>query len=110
MTANEFRKLALDIPQVTELEHVGHPDFRFGGKVFASLGSPDADWGMVKLKPEGQRMFVEKSPGVFKPCTGAWGKRGYTNVHLASATKTLLLAAFVSATKNIASNAKKEKA
>ncbi len=109
MTANEFRKLALDIPQVTELEHVGHPDFRFGGKVFASLGSPDADWGMVKLKREDQGAFIEKSPDVFKPCTGAWGKRGYTNVHLASATKTVLMAAFAAATKNIASDAKKKK-
>ncbi len=109
MTAYEFRKLALNIPQATELAHVGHPDFRFAGKVFASLGSPDADWGMVKLKPEDQGAFVEKAPGVFMPCAGAWGKRGYTNVHLASVTKILLMAAFAAATKNIASDAKKKK-
>ncbi len=109
MTADEFRKLALNIPQATESAHVGHPDFRFAGKVFASLDSPDADWGMVKLKPENQLAFIEKAPSVFKPCTVAWGKRGYTNVHLASATKTVLLSAFATATKNITSDAKNRK-
>ncbi|MGH7945685.1 MAG: hypothetical protein ACREH8_11220, partial [Opitutaceae bacterium] len=90
VTAEEFRKMALGIPQAIESAHVGHPDFRIAGKVFASLGAPDASWGMVKLTPREQLLFIEKAPGVFKPCNGAWGERGYTNVRLASATKSML--------------------
>ena len=32
-----------------------HPDFRVAGKIFASLGVPDKNWGMVKLTPEQQK-------------------------------------------------------
>ena len=32
---------------------MGHPDFRVGGKIFATLG-PEGDWGMVKVGPDEQ--------------------------------------------------------
>ena len=35
MTADDFRKKALEIPDAFESAHVGHPDFRIAGKVFA---------------------------------------------------------------------------
>jgi hypothetical protein len=54
---------------------MSHPDFRVGGKIFASLGYPDDKHGMVKLTPEQQRTFQHKAPGVFQPCAGAWGKQ-----------------------------------
>ena len=107
MTAEEFREMALGISQACESAHVGHPDFRVGGKIFASLGAPDANWGMVKLMPEEQRAFMAKSPGVFTPCHGAWGKRGYTNVRLASATGTGLRPALEAAAKNVVARARK---
>jgi hypothetical protein len=107
VTADEFRKMALHIPQACEAAHVGHPDFRLGGKVFASLGAPDANWGMVKLTPEEQRVFMAKAPDVFTPCNGAWGKRGYTSVRLASATKTVLRPALEAAAKNVVARVKK---
>ena len=74
MTIDEFRKMALGIPTAVERSHMNHPDFRVAGKIFASLGVPDASWGMVKLTPEQQRAFIEKGPEVFKPCSGAWGR------------------------------------
>ena len=37
VTANEFRKLALHFPEASEAAHMGHPDFRVGGKIFAIL-------------------------------------------------------------------------
>ena|SRR5438105_5048079 len=103
MTANEFRKLALEIPTAVERSHMNHPDFRVAGKIFASLGVPDQNWGMVKLTPEQQRTFIEKAPEIFKPCSGAWGRQGYTNVYLASATASIVRAALDVAAKNIAS-------
>jgi hypothetical protein len=47
MTANEFRRLALSLPKVAEAAHMGHPDFRVAGKIFATLGYPQSGWGVV---------------------------------------------------------------
>ena len=66
--------MALEIPTAVEQSHMNHPDFRVAGKIFASLGVPDENWGMVKLTPEQQRTFIEKAPEVFKPSSGAWGR------------------------------------
>jgi hypothetical protein len=109
MTIDEFRKMAPEIPASVELSHMNHPDFRVAGKVFASLGVPDESWGMVKLTPEQQRRFIEKAPEILKPCSGAWGQQGYTNVHLASAKASIVRAALDAAAKNVAAHAKKKK-
>ena len=107
MTINEFRKMALEIPKAVEQSHMNHPDFRIAGKIFASLSAPDANWGMVKLTPEQQRGFIEKAPEVFRPCSGAWGRAGATNVYLTCAKANLVRAALDAAAKNVASRAKK---
>ena len=72
MTADDFRKMAQEIPGAVEQSHMDHPDFRLYGKIFASLGAPDDDWGMVKLTPAQQRAFLKQAPRMFKPCNGAW--------------------------------------
>ncbi len=109
MTIDEFRKMALKIPGAVELSHMNHPDFRVGGKIFASLGVPDKNWGMVKLTPEQQRTFIEKAPQIFKPSSGSWGRQGYTNVYLASAKASTLRVALVAAAKNVANRKKKKR-
>jgi hypothetical protein len=109
MTTDEFRKLALEIPTSVERSHMNHPDFRIAGKIFASLGVPNASWGMVKLTPEQQHTFVEKAPKVFKPCSGAWGRQGYTNVYLPAAKAKIVRAALDAAAKNIAARPKKNR-
>jgi YjbR len=108
MTADEFRKLALDIPVAVERSHMHHPDFRVAGKIFASLGVPNKDWGMVKLTPEQQRTFIEKAPEIFKPASGAWGRQGYTNVYLPAAKATMVRAALDAAAKNVGSKKKQK--
>jgi YjbR len=108
MTSDEFRNMALEIPAAVERSHMNHPDFRVAGKIFASLGVPDGNWGMVKLTPEQQRAFIRKAPSDFKPCSGAWGRQGYTNVYLASAKASIVCAALAAAAKNVASRAKKK--
>jgi YjbR protein len=107
MTTDEFRKMALEILTAVERSHMNHPDFRVAGKIFASLGAPDENWGMVKLTPEQQRAFMEKEPEIFKPCSGAWGRHGYTNIYLASAKTSLVRAALDSAAKNVARHPRK---
>ena len=91
MSAGAFRKIALGFDGAVEKAHGGHPDFRTPkGKVFASLGYPGKEWGVVKLTPEQQQMLVGAEPGVFEPVNGTWGLRGNTKVKLSEAdTKTL---------------------
>jgi hypothetical protein len=101
MTADEFRRLALSLPEASEAEHMGHPDFRVGGKIFATLG-PDGDWGMVKLPPNEQASFVRAEPDVFQPFAGAWGRRGSTKVCLAAAQDVTVRHALVAAWRNVA--------
>jgi hypothetical protein len=102
MTIDHFRRMALEIPTAVEQSHMNHPDFRIAGRIFASLGVPDENWGMIKLTPEQQRTFIEKTPEVFKPSSGAWGRQGYTNVYLPAATATIVRAALDAAAKNVA--------
>jgi hypothetical protein len=109
MTSDEFRKMALEIPEAVERSHMNHPDFRVAGKIFASLGVPDENWGMVKLTPEQQRTFIEKAREVFRLSSGAWGRQGYTNVYLASAKANIVRTALNVAAKNIASRVKKNR-
>ena len=87
MTPAQFREIALALPDAEEQCHMDHPDFRVGGRIFASLGYPDAAWGMVKLFPAQQSAYVTADPKTFVPVKGAWGKKGYTNVLLKSASK-----------------------
>ncbi len=101
MTAKEFRKLALGLPEAVEASHMGHPDFRVGGKIFATLG-PNEDWGMVKLPPEEQARLMQLEPDVFKPASGAWGRAGSTIIQLAGADKTTIGEALTVAWRNTA--------
>src|SRR5436305_10745698 len=90
MTAREFRKIALSLPETAERAHMRHPDFRVSGKIFATLGYPDKTRGMVKLSPEDQHYFSKDHPETFVPVKGAWGKRGATSVVLKLAKKDVL--------------------
>jgi hypothetical protein len=102
MSARRFRRLALALPGVVEASHMGKPDFRVGKRIFATLGHPDAAWGMVKLTPDEQQVVVEAAPRIFRPVPGGWGKGGATNVHLASADDASLASALAMAWKRIA--------
>lgn len=84
MTAAQFRRLALGLPEVVERSHQAHPDFRVRNKIFATLGYPDARFGMVKLTPEQQSEALRGAPDVFRPAAGAWGRAGSTIVLLSA--------------------------
>jgi hypothetical protein len=79
-----------------------HPDFRIGGKIFATLGYPDAKCGMVKLQPEQQNSLSRTYPNAFVPVNGGWGKRGATQIHLENIDEATLRYALTTAYKNIA--------
>jgi hypothetical protein len=88
MTANEFRRMALSLPEAIEAVHMGHPDFRVGGKIFATLGYPGREFAMVQLTPEQQELFLRTESKTFRPVPGGWGRKGSTHVLLKTAKKT----------------------
>lgn len=110
MTIAQFRRIALSMPEAVEGSHMGHPDFRVKGKIFATLFPvDDQTMGMVKLKPLQQRQFVKANPGVFTPFKGGWGRQGATQVRLAGATSATLRNAMITAWRNTAPKALVEK-
>ena len=100
MTAEEFRRIALSFPDSEESSHHGHADFRVHGKVFATLGYPDAGWAMVKLTPAQQARFVDGHSDCIQCVKGAWGRRGATNLNLFASTAPLARRCLVLAHRN----------
>jgi hypothetical protein len=99
LRAEDFRRIAMGMKDVIEGAHMGHPDFRVNGRIFATL-HPDLQWGMVKLTPEQQRRFVEDLPEAFVPEKGAWGLQGCTAVRLDSIDEETLGEAMTIAWRN----------
>ena len=83
-SADDFRRIALSFPGAEEKAHMGHPDFRVGGKIFATLHGAATGTGMVALLPEQQELAMDAEPDAFKPAAGAWGRGGSTLVVLAA--------------------------
>ena len=73
--------MALALDGVIESAHMGHPDFRVNGRIFATLKA-DNQHGMVVLTPSEQGTFIQSYPDAFSPETGAWGRAGCTRVAL----------------------------
>jgi len=87
MTAEDFRRIALSFDGAEESSHMGAPDFRVGGHIFATLASQDAGFGNLKLTPELQQLLIAESPDVFLPIKGGWGRMGMTHIRLDEASE-----------------------
>jgi len=107
MKVQDFRRIALSFEGAEESSHMGSPDFRVGGRIFATLAAQHLGYGNVKLTPEQQAAFVEEMPGVFLPVGGGWGRTGMTHVRLAGASEDVLRGALQTAWKlRVDTNAK----
>jgi hypothetical protein len=107
MTVDDFRRLALALPEATEAAHMAHPDFRVRNKIFATLW-PEEGRGVVMLTPEQQKVVVELKPTVFTPVPGGWGRRGSTNVSLTAADEMSLTSVLLMAWRNKAPASRKK--
>ena len=96
MTAAQFRRLSLSLPEAIESSHMNHPDFRIAGKIFATL-SPGEEYGVVMLSPAEQKEFVEIAPASFSPVKGGWGRSGSTRVDLDTVETATLRKALIAA-------------
>jgi hypothetical protein len=99
VNADDFRRIALSLAGAKEGSHMGAPDFRVGGRIFATLASQSQGYGNLMLTPEQQAAFVEELPEVFVPIAGGWGRMGMTHVRLAVANEDLLAGALRAAWK-----------
>jgi hypothetical protein len=95
----DFRRLALALEGAEEASHMGSPDFRVGGRIFATLASQQQGYGNLMLSPEQQATFVAEQPDVFLPVPGGWGRMGATHIRLAAATEEVLAGALHTAWK-----------
>ena len=93
MNAADFRRIALSLEGVEEGSHAGLPDFRIGGRRFASLASQANGYGNLMLSPEQQTAFVNEAPEVFVPIAGGFGRMGHTHIRLAAANEDVLAGA-----------------
>jgi hypothetical protein len=99
MTAEDFRRIALNMEGAEEGSHVGSPDFRVGGRIFATLASQSQGYGNLMLNLEQQAAFVEELPEVFLPIPGGWGRMGATHIRLAETSEDVLTGALRTAWK-----------
>jgi hypothetical protein len=106
MRGHDFRRIALGMDGAFEGAHMGHPDFRAHGRIFATLNAEET-FGVVMLTPEQQRTFLLEHPDMFSPGPGAWGRSGSTRVHLDLADEDTIGQAVTLAWQNSAARAKK---
>jgi hypothetical protein len=99
MTVADLRRIALSFEGAEESSHMGSPDFRVGGYIFATLASQDQGYGNLNLTPGLQKDLIEEWPDIFLPIPGGWGRMGVTHIRLASATEETLTIALRTAWK-----------
>ena len=110
MNIADFRRIALSLEGAEEGSHMGSPDFRVGGRIFATLASQSQGYGNLMLTPEQQAAFVQELPDVFLPVAGGWGRMGATHIRLAKAKEDVLAGALRTAWKlRLEKNAKSAK-
>jgi YjbR len=99
MNAADFRRIALSLEGAEESSHMGAPDFRVRGRIFATLASEAEGYGNLMLTLEQQADFVRELPEVFLPIHGGWGRMGMTHIRLVKATEDVLTGALRTAWK-----------
>ena len=99
MNVDDFRRIALSLEGAEESSHMGQPDFRVGGRIFATLASAHQGYGNLMLTLEQQAAFIEELPEVFLPIKGGWGRMGMTHIRLAAAHEDVLRGALQTAWK-----------
>ena len=78
MTSDQLRAFLLSLPDVTEAQHHGQPDFRVRNKIFANLDDV-AGTVTVKLATDDQHALISRRHEAFS-LPGGWAKYGWTTV------------------------------
>jgi hypothetical protein len=79
-TGDDFRAIALALPEAEERETWGHPTFRVRDKMFASMAT-DGSSASIKATREAQAALVGSEPGTFS-VPAYVGQHGWVGVAL----------------------------
>jgi hypothetical protein len=93
------RRIFLEQPEAEEKAHMGHPDFRVAGKIFATLW-PERNVAVVRMSAADQTGAMQINPAALT--LKYWGKSPYLEVDLAKADAALLRALAKAAWRNYA--------
>jgi len=89
VTIETLRSLALSLENVEELPHFEKTSFRIKKKIFITLDTK-SEVACFKLTPEDQSVFNAFDKSAIYPVPNAWGKKGYTYVHLKKVRKDMI--------------------
>lgn len=107
VSAENFRKLALSFPDVTEKPHFEITSFRIKNKIFAALNPPHQR-ATLRLSPIDQNVFSLYDAETIYPVPDKWGKYGWTNVNLKKVPRGMLKDALTCAYNEVASHGRKK--
>jgi len=88
VTPDQFREIALALPEASEQPHWDMPSFRVGKKIFATL-QPDARTVVLKIPVIEHEHLIESSRGAFE--RAAWGEQGWLRVNLGTVRRSDLV-------------------
>lgn len=75
VSINDFRKLAMSLPEAEEQPHFEKASFRVGKKIFATLNVPE-NRACLKFSELDQSAFCSFDKEVIYPVPNKWGKQG----------------------------------
>lgn len=90
-TAADLRRIALSLSGTVEAPHVDRAAFKVK-RIYATLAA-DGRTANLKFTPDEQEFKAMMAPEVFAPLDNAWGRQGWTTIHLAQASEHDLRAA-----------------
>lgn len=96
MSREEARDFALSFDEVREAPHFDKIAFKVKGKIFATLNLVHFR-ACVRLSPVDQHVFCAYKEDVIYPVPNAWGKYGWTLIHLKKVRKSMFKDAMTSA-------------
>lgn len=84
----DYKKLALSLPETTQKPHFDLPSFRVKDKIFGTYWQKEKK-AMLRLSPEDQSVFCALDKKTFFPVNGEWGRQGATFVNLKEVNKEM---------------------
>lgn len=109
ISAEVFRKMALNFDKVSEKPHFEKASFRFNNKIFATLDSAKR-CVTLKLSETDQAIYCLIQPSISLPAAGAWGKQGWTIFDLKKISRSILAESLNKAYSNVSVKEKKSNA
>jgi hypothetical protein len=95
-TLQQFKELALSLPEVSESPHFEKSSFRVGKKIFATLNEKE-NRACLKLSEVDQDVFSTIQKSIIYPVSNKWGKQGWTLVDLENVDSKILEDAVITA-------------